>query len=338
MKKILFLTCCILVCSVAFSQVQESEISSSNVANDTINIELLDTFQQELDSIASESEHVRMIIDTVDTPDKFMKIFLFSDHTWEYFDLGKPVINDSVINIMWDTEKIHPYAEVPLKSLPDEIDLLLVDSLHSCCAPFVGKVNSKYCYRNRKPHHGTDIKVEIGDTIRAAFDGKVRLVMKSSQTGGYGHLIVIRHANGLETYYGHLSKMFVAEGEIVKAGEIIGCGGNTGRSTGSHLHFEVRYQGQSFDPERIFNFETGEFRADTLFTLKKHYFSIYSHYGQTDKQSFVASQRLYHTIKSGDTLGGLARKYGTTVTKLCKMNGIKSNTVLRIGKKIIVRE
>lgn len=338
MKKIIFLTSCFLMFSPVFSQEQHTENLISETVEDTISTTLLDAFQQEIDSIAIASENIRTIVDTVDTPDKFTKIFLFSDHTWEYFDLGKPVINDSIINILWDTDKIHPYSDVSLKSLPDEIDILLVDSLHSCCVPFIGKINSKYCFRNRRAHHGTDIKVVVGDSIRAAFDGKVRVVMKSSLTGGYGNLIVIRHANGLETYYGHLSKMFVKENEIVKAGEIIGCGGNTGRSTGAHLHFEIRYQGQSFDPERFFNFETGEFRADTLFTLKKHYFSIYSHYGQTDKQSYAASQRLYHTIKSGDTLGGLAKKYGTTVTRLCKMNNIKSSTVLRIGRKIIVRE
>lgn len=282
---------------------------------------------------------LRTVIDTIATPDKFKKIVLFSDHTWEYYDLGMPVINDSIIDLHWNDEKIHAYRDlVELKSLPDEIDLLLVDSLHAFYAPITGKINSHYCFRGKREHRGTDIKLEIGDPIRACFDGKVRVVMNPRQTGGYGNLIVVRHANGLETYYAHLSSVKVKTGEIVKAGEIIGLGGNTGRSTGAHLHFEIRYQGFAFDPERIINFETGEMRSANLFCLKKHYFSIYSNYKQTDVQSLAASQRIMHTIKSGDTLGGLAKKYGTTVTKLCTWNNIKSTTTLKIGRKLIVRQ
>ncbi|MEG2070879.1 MAG: peptidoglycan DD-metalloendopeptidase family protein, partial [Bacteroidales bacterium] len=154
--------------------------------------------------------------------------------------------------------------------------------------------------------------------------------------GGYGNLVIIRHNNGLETYYGHLSKIVVEENEVLKAGEVLGYGGNTGRSTGPHLHFETRYMGKAFDPERLICFETGTLR-DSIFTLKKHYFNIYSHYGQTDKESMAASGRVTHTIRSGDTLGRLAVKYKTTIVNICKLNGISQNTVLRIGRRIIVR-
>ena len=160
--------------------------------------------------------------------------------------------------------------------------------------------------------------------------------MTSRYTGGYGNLVVIRHANGLETYYGHLQKHNVKENDIVKAGEVIGFGGNTGRSTGPHLHFETRFQGQAFDPQRVFNFETGELR-DSILTLKKHYFSIYSHYGMTDQESIEASKRKIHVIRSGDTLGGLAARYGTTVKKICQLNGFSSRKILRVGQRIIVR-
>lgn len=285
---------------------------------------------------ADIADGIRESVDTVDTNDKYTKIILYNDFSWEYFDLGRPTIEDKDFDDHWNTEKIHAYKEMPLSEIPDEIDLLLADSLHNFCAPITGKVRSRYCYRRTRPHRGTDIPLSVGDPVRAAFDGKVRIAEFSRRTGGYGNLIVLRHANGLETYYGHLSKHLVLQDEIVKAGEIIGYGGSTGRSTGPHLHFEARYMGQAFDPERIIDFEKGELR-DTLFTVKKHYFSIYSHYGQTDKESVAASQRILHSIRSGDTLGSLAVKYGTTINNLCKMNGISRTTTLRVGRKLIVR-
>ncbi|MBQ5575041.1 MAG: peptidoglycan DD-metalloendopeptidase family protein, partial [Bacteroidales bacterium] len=202
--------------------------------------------------------------------------------------------------------------------------------------PIKGPVTSGWKFRRHRDHKGTDIALTTGDTIRAAFDGKVRVIREVADAGGYGNLIVVRHANGLETYYAHLSKHLVEENELVKAGEVIGLGGSTGRSTGPHLHFEVRYMGKPFDAERIFDFPNGQLR-DTLFTLKKHYFNIYSHYGQTDKESSQTTERVVHIIRSGDTLGAIARKYHTTVARLCSLNGISANKTLRIGQRIVVR-
>lgn len=279
----------------------------------------------------------RQPIDTVPSDDKFTKIILFSDKTWDYLDLGRPSIDESLMDsAFWGSDKIHAYKELTLNDLPDEIDLLLADSLHPFCAPVVGAVTSRYMFRGRREHRGTDIRLAVGDTVRAAFDGRVRISEYSSRTGGYGNLIVARHPNGLETYYGHLSKRFVEVGEVVKAGEPIGLGGNTGRSTGAHLHFETRYRGQNFDPERVVDFATGGLR-DTMLTLRKHHFSIYSHHGMTDEESLAASQRIVHTIRSGDTLSGLAAKYGTTVSKICKLNNMSAKATLRVGKRLVVR-
>ena len=185
-------------------------------------------------------------------------------------------------------------------------------------------------------------------TPHRAFDGVVRTALPANLTGGYGNALVIRHPNGLETYYGHLSRFIVKSGDIVKAGELIGYGGSTGRSTGPHLHFETRYMGQAFDPERIFDFESGTLRCE-VFTLRKHYFNINSHYGMTDQQSRVASTKapkssssggggaVYYKVKKGDTLGKIATRNGTTVKKICQLNGIKQNTVLKVGRRLRVK-
>lgn len=287
---------------------------------------------QEVDS----DMEITTTIDTIDTEDKWTKIILKSDFTWEYYDLGRPQINEDDFDTLWLNDKIHAYKEIKLSEIPDEIDLCLTDSTHGYCVPLKGSVRSGFMFRRTREHKGVDIKLKLGEPIRAAFDGKVRVVMFSRTTGGYGNLVVIRHTNGLETYYGHLQKHNVKENDLVKAGEIIGFGGNTGRSTGPHLHFETRYQGQPFDPQRVFNFETGELR-DSILTLKKHYYSIYSHYGMTDEESIEASKRKIHVIRSGDTLGGLARRYGTTVRNICRLNGFSSKKILRIGQRIIVR-
>jgi len=287
--------------------------------------------------INNGTKTIKSAIDTISTEDKFKKIILYEDFTWDYLNLEKPKIDDEEdFYEYWDTDKIHAFKGSPLSELPDEIILNIADSTNHYCIPYTGKVFSGYKFRHTREHQGVDLSLKTGDPIRAAFDGVVRIAEKSSKTGGYGNLIVIRHSNGLETYYGHLSQFLVDVDELVKAGEIIGYGGSTGRSTGPHLHFETRYHGQSFDPERLFDFKNGTLR-DSTFTLKKHYFSIYSHYGQNDEESLASSQRVLHTIKSGDTIGRLAVKYHTTTSKICKLNGISSTTLLRIGKKLIVR-
>ena len=156
--------------------------------------------------------------------------------------------------------------------------------------------------------------------------------------GGYGNLIIVRHDNGLETYYGHLSERLVQSGEWVEAGQIIGLGGSTGRSTGPHLHFETRYYGQAFDPERLIDFESGILRRQT-FLLKKSFFDIRSNAGQdfddeaevekADKKEAAEKSRNLPHDQVGRYARRLARRYGTTVSKLCSLNGIKSTTILR---------
>ena len=188
------------------------------------------------------------------------------------------------------------------------------------------KITSPFGPRWRRMHNGLDLKVNIGDTIVAAFDGKVRIVKYERR--GYGKYVVIRHDNGLETVYGHLSKQLVEENQLVKAGEVIGLGGNTGRSTGSHLHFETRFLGIAINPIYMFDFPKQDIVADT-YTFRKT--KGVKRAGSHDTQAADGTIR-YHKVKSGDTLSRIAKLRGVSVSTLCKLNRIKPTTTLRIGE------
>ena len=188
------------------------------------------------------------------------------------------------------------------------------------------KITSPFGPRWRRMHNGLDLKVNIGDTIVAAFDGKVRIVKYERR--GYGKYVVIRHDNGLETVYGHLSKQLVEENQLVKAGEVIGLGGNTGRSTGSHLHFETRFFGIAINPIYMFDFPKQDIVADT-YTFRKT--KSVKRAGSHDTQVADGAIR-YHKVKSGDTLSRIAKLRGVSVSTLCKLNRIKPTTTLRIGQ------
>lgn len=222
-------------------------------------------------------------------------------------------------------------------------------------------VTSHYGYRRsfRRQHYGTDIKVFIGDTIRAAFSGKVRVV--NYERRGYGNYVVIRHPNGLETVYGHMSKNLVKPDQIVKAGEAIGLGGNTGRSTGSHLHFETRFLGQFIDPEKLFDFEAQDVKGDfylfrssgkgIMLAASDNIVGGEEEMDEATANALIAKQAeseafqqqkiqqmrekprtQIHKVRSGETLSTIARKRGTTIEKLCRMNNIKRTSVLRPGQ------
>ena len=365
MKKYITLVICLLVSMTTYAQETKGFfqwLKDAFVEHDTIiivqqgadNDTIVTGDEDELDEEEGEEllENIPMPIDTLETSDRFQKVVLFDNGTWLYYNLDKPQIPDSLDDDHWETEQVHSYSDVALKDLPEEVTLQLVDSVHGYCIPHPGYVTSRFKYRRRRPHKGVDIGLNRGDAVYAAFDGVVRAALPTKMTGGYGNVLVIRHLNGLETYYGHLSSYVVGSGDIVRAGELIGYGGSTGRSTGPHLHFETRYMGQAFDPERIFDFDRGTLRDET-FVLKKHYFNIRSHYGQTDQQSLAASNQKatskqkvstsassgkgqYYTVKKGDTLGKIAKKHGTTVKKLCQLNNIKESKPLRIGQKLRV--
>lgn len=284
-------------------------------------------------------------IDTLDTANEHIKVILHADNTWHYYKTPDYQQVAGVYDANWEDNSTNPYG-IEQKDLPDEWAIWLVDSLDQYHCPFQGSVyhRGKFGVRRGRRHQGVDLPLKTGDPIYAAFTGKVRV---SKYWGAFGNLVIIRHDNGIETFYAHLSKRYVEVGDWVNAGDVIGLGGSTGRSTGPHLHFETRYNGFAFDPQWLIDFENGLLRH-RLFVLKKKYFNIYSNYEQDfddeikneedDKKEDAEREAMrWYTIKSGDTLGRIAINNGTTVNALCRLNGIKPTTTLKIGRKIRVR-
>lgn len=250
----------------------------------------------------------------------------------------------------WDNTYAHRATELP--------DSFKINLRHFCMPTPSRVVTSNFGSRWGRQHKGLDIKVYIGDTIRAAFSGKVRVVRY--EAGGYGNYIVIRHPNGLETIYGHLSKQLVTVNEIVRAGEPIGLGGNTGRSTGSHLHFETRLCGVALNPALFFDFRNQDVTGDYYVFNKRTYDNeseiatrergkignggysrdmIYGEVGRSHddvpedvREAMNAPERVYYKVQSGETLASIAKKVGVSVEKIMRLNGFRSkNQKVRAG-------
>lgn len=244
----------------------------------------------------------------------------------------------------WDNKYAHRATELP--------ETYKIDLRHFTMPTTSRVITSNFGSRWGRQHKGLDIKVYIGDTIRAAFSGKVRIVRY--EAGGYGKYIVIRHNNGLETIYGHLSKQLVEENQEVRSGEVIGLGGNTGRSTGSHLHFETRLCGVALNPALMFDFRaqdvTGDYYAFNKETYDNESTNATRLRGKQDSSTYASTnssddyatnkrttsgltdQISYHKVKKGETLGRIAKKRGVTVEKICKLNHITKTMRLRPGQ------
>lgn len=245
----------------------------------------------------------------------------------------------------WDNKYAHRATELPESYRID---------LRGFCMPTPSRVvTSNFGYRARwgRQHKGLDIKVYIGDTIRAAFSGKVRIVRY--EAGGYGKYVVIRHGNGLETIYGHLSKQLVAEDQEVRAGEPIGLGGNTGRSTGSHLHFETRLCGVALNPALMFDFRnqdvTGDYFVFNRASYERESEEATRERGMVGNGSYTAEQvrgsrsnsefgegssqmeKLYHKVSAGETIASIARRRGVSVEQICRLNHLTPTTKVRPG-------
>ncbi len=250
----------------------------------------------------------------------------------------------------WDNTYAHRATELPNR--------FTIDLRHFCMPTPSRVVTSNFGARWGRQHKGLDIKVYVGDTIRAAFSGKVRIVKYNA--GGYGKYIVIRHPNGLETIYGHLSKQIVHENQVVRAGEPIGLGGNTGRSTGSHLHFETRLCGVALNPALLFDFRNQDVTGDQYVFNRETYDRESAEatrergkvgnggytrdmvqggeLGRSETADEVINyamngpERLYYKVKNGETLEGIANKLHVDINKLCRLNGFRKNQRVRTGQ------
>jgi len=217
----------------------------------------------------------------------------------------------------WDIYNTHPYPNTLSK---DDTTVLLVlkDKDRLYFPPVIGKITS-YFGDNRN-HSGLDIDLEVWDTVVSAFDGMVRIARRH---GGYGRVVLVRHYNGLETLYAHLHRIKVKSGDIVKAGQLVGLGGSSGNSTGSHLHFECRFKGKPLNPRHFIDIKNKKLIMDTVI-LKKTRWS-YTVYPKGIK---------FHIVVKGDFLYRIAERYGTTISRLCELNGISRNSILRVGQKL----
>lgn len=221
----------------------------------------------------------------------------------------------------WENTRVHYTAELP--------DSFRIDLTGFVMPTESRKITDIFGYRprRRRMHNGLDIKVQTGDTIYAAFDGKVRIT--SYQRRGYGHYVVIRHNNGIETLYAHLSKKLVTEDQNVKAGEPIGLGGNTGRSTGSHLHFETILLGKCIDPALLFDFKNQTTTGNSYVYRKPG-----SKYIENGKVKYAGPEPKYHKVKKGDTIERIARKHGVSQRTIMKLNGLNSRSILHPGQNL----
>lgn len=240
-------------------------------------------------------------------------------------------VNDSLFLIPgydlychWNTDALfnntgtHPFMH-------DTLRLYLSRDDDDHVIPCKGPITSCYGPRKGRAHRGVDIDLETGDPVVSAFPGMVRI---SHYSKSFGHVVVVRHYNGLETVYAHLSNRKVQTGQLLQAGDTLGLGGNTGRSFGSHLHFEVRFLDQPIDPALVFDLSNGTLKAKTFDITQ----DLFGKAAVAPKAPTFNNK--YHVVRSGDTLSAISRRYGTSVYALCKLNNISKTRTLHLGQKI----
>lgn len=299
------------------------------------------------------------------------KSFMINDSS--RFEAWELILNHPIFNECWDNAETFPYENTRLNDLPEHIEIPLLRQGERFTLTWYGRLNSPYGPRKGRQHHGLDLQLHTGDRVFAAFDGIVRYAKYNR--AGYGNCIVIRHFNGLETVYAHLSRIEVPVNSLVRSGDPIGRGGNTGRSYGSHLHFEVRFKDFSIDPERLIDVQSGQLRMDTL-RFARHMLGGRRYPGDLQDGAETADSSLatsesgvpeilpetenapepvlipaktkaapkgkahkpaYYTIRKGDNLGVIQRRTGIPQSRLRSLNPGLHARKLRPGKKLRIR-
>ncbi|MDY5969544.1 MAG: M23 family metallopeptidase [Bacteroidales bacterium] len=245
---------------------------------------------------------------------------------------------DEILYASFDPTTIHyPRIDLAKWSEKDTVEVHLVNPRNKegfvFPTPDQSLVTSHFGARRRRFHYGVDLAMPTGKPIVSAFDGVVRVSLFNRS---YGNLIVVRHHNGLETYYAHMSQRIAQSGDTVHAGDTIGLCGNTGRSYGSHLHFEIRYMGAAMNPENVIDFSSRKLKNNML-QLTPRSFAKTGYASSGKNQSNAKGGVSYYRVRKGDTLGSIAKRNHTTVRRLCQLNGIKETTVLSIGRKLRIR-
>jgi hypothetical protein len=300
------------------------------------------------------SASAQRALDTIET--ELGKVVLYSNKTWSFLQISTfdGIMNPRINALMQaqDPSFRHPWSNDvcfasrnDMSKLKDTLWLCVNDDYdQNFHMPAPGIVTSRYGPRNGRNHNGIDIDLETGDTVYATWSGKVRYAKYND--GGYGNLVIIRHPNGLETLYAHLSKFLVYPDQDIVAGEPIGLGGNTGRSYGSHLHYEIRFYDAPMNPEEIIDFAAKSLKNENLFVHKglfrpgakpSDYYE--DHPAEVVQTPVVVRtpQVRYYKVRPGDTLTEIAARNSTTVTKICQLNGIKPTTVLQVGRSLRVK-
>lgn len=288
------------------------------------------------------------VIDTVKIDGK--TALMYANRTWEFLEDREfeGLMNEEIQRIVneeqklgyirtWDNDVCYTSNRAnDLSLLKDTIWVCVEDSLNGeFVMPFDGQVTSRYGWRRGRYHNGTDIDLETGDTVRSAWSGRVRYAKYNKS--GFGNLVIVRHYNGLETFYAHLDRIDVVPNQEVLAGDMLGTGGNTGRSYGSHLHFEVRFYDAPLDPEHIIDFKKKEVRSANLFLHSKLFRPGARATENSGNSTTSSGGKKYYRIRSGDTLSRIAARNRTTVSRLCQLNGIRATTTLQIGRNLRIR-
>ncbi len=319
----------------------KEEVLHSNLEHDVPFVESINLSGQSFDPRNPRNQTIASFDTT--TIDERIPMVVEAEEVIEYEGSEDMTTVASYYSI-WDSKSIDPY-DIDSRDLLDVVELELYNKDAQrywsipCNVPTNGSayVTSQFGGRWGRMHTGVDLDLETGDPVYAAFDGIVRV--NSYNGSGYGNFIVIRHYNGLETLYGHLSAKHFESGTFVKAGDEIGLGGNTGRSTGSHLHFETRYEGNPLNPSAIFNFRNKEPVGERVLISSRSFTThgdMKNEY-EEDQPTAKLTTKYWTIAHQGDTMYSIAAKADISPEKLAKLNGMKLTSTLRYGKRLRIR-